>query len=117
MQIALSSNEYLNDFYVNEKDQITHVGNGLWISYEFLILFSINSERKFPNFIKHFPYYIYGKSYHKEKYEYLNAPCLIDDFKRSYLASLNIFLNDDKFKEKTDSLPIFKSSAITKKEN
>ena len=52
----------------------------------------------------------------KEKYEYLNAPCLIDDFKKSYLASLNIFLNDDKFKEKTDSLPILKSSAITKYE-
>ena len=50
------------------------------------------------------------------KYEYLNAPCLIDDFKKSYLASLNIFLNDDKFKEKTDSLPILKSSAITKYE-
>ena len=52
----------------------------------------------------------------KEKYEYLNAPCLIDDFKKSYLTSLNIFLNDDKFKEKTDSLPILKSSAITKYE-
>ena len=52
----------------------------------------------------------------KEKYEYLNAPCLIDGFKKSYLASLNIFLNDDKFKEKTDSLPILKSSAITKYE-
>ena len=47
MQIVLSCNEYLNNFYVNEKDQITHVGNGLWISYEFLVLFSINSERKF----------------------------------------------------------------------
>ena len=50
------------------------------------------------------------------KYEYLNAPCLIEDFKKSYLTSLNIFLNDDKFKEKTDSLPILKSSAITKYE-
>ena len=50
------------------------------------------------------------------KYEYLNAPCLIEDFKKSYLTSLNIFLNDDKFKAKTDSLPILKSSAITKYE-
>lgn len=50
------------------------------------------------------------------KYEYLNAPCLIEEFKKSYLTSLNIFLNDDKFKEKTDSLPILKSSAITKYE-
>ena len=50
------------------------------------------------------------------KYEYLNAPCLLEDFKSNYLASLNIFLNDDKFKEKTDSLPVLKSSAITKYE-
>ena len=50
------------------------------------------------------------------KYEYLNAPSLIEDFKKSYLTSLNIFLNDDKFKAKTDSLPILKSSAITKYE-
>ena len=42
----------------------------------------------------------------KSKYEYLNAPCLIEDFKKNYLTSLNIFLNDEKFKEKTDSLPI-----------
>ena len=54
--------------------------------------------------------------HNKAKYEYLNAPCLIEDFKKSYLTSLNIFLNDDKFKEKTDSLPILKSSAITKYE-
>ena len=50
------------------------------------------------------------------KYEYLNAPCLIENFKKKYLTSLNIFLDDDKFKEKTDSLPILKSSAITKYE-
>lgn len=50
------------------------------------------------------------------KYEYLNAPCLIETFKKNYLTSLNIFLNDEKFKEKTDSLPILKSSAITKYE-
>lgn len=50
------------------------------------------------------------------KYEYLNAPCLLEDFKQTYLTSLNIFLNDEKFKEKTDSLPVLKSSAITKYE-
>ena len=79
MQIACD--EYLNKFYVNEKDQITHVGNWFWISYEFLVLFSINSERKFQmNFKKYFPYYIYGKSY-KEKYEYLNFSNKINDNK------------------------------------
>ena len=51
-----------------------------------------------------------------KKYEYLNAPCLLKDFKSNYLTSLNIFLNDEKFKEKTDSLPVLKSSAITKYE-
>ena len=51
-----------------------------------------------------------------KKYEYLNAPCLLEDFKSNYLTSLNIFLNDQKFKEKTDSLPVLKSSAITKYE-
>ena len=55
-------------------------------------------------------------NHNQAKYEYLNAPCLIDDFKKNYLTSLNIFLNDEKFKEKTDSLPILKSSAITKYE-
>ena len=51
-----------------------------------------------------------------KKYEYLNAPCLLEDFKSNYLTSLNIFLNDQKFKEKTDALPVLKSSAITKYE-
>ena len=51
-----------------------------------------------------------------KKYEYLNAPCLLEDFKSNYLTSLNIFLNDKKFKEKMDSLPVLKSSAITKYE-
>ena len=54
--------------------------------------------------------------HNQAKYEYLNAPCLIEDFKKKYLTALNIYLNDDKFKEKTDSLPILKSSAITKYE-
>ena len=51
-----------------------------------------------------------------KKYEYLNAPCLLEDFKSNYLTSLNIFLNDHKFREKTDALPVLKSSAITKYE-
>ena len=50
------------------------------------------------------------------KYEFLNAPVLLEDFRQNYLSSLNIFLNDDKFKEKTDSLPSLKSSAISKYE-
>ena len=50
------------------------------------------------------------------KYEFLNAPILLEDFRNNYLSSLNIFLNDDKFKEKTDSLPSLKSSAISKYE-
>ena len=50
------------------------------------------------------------------KYEFLNAPILLEDFRNHYLTSLNIFLNDDKFKEKTDSLPSLKSSAISKYE-
>ena len=55
-------------------------------------------------------------NHNQAKYEYLNAPCLIDDFKKNYLTSLNIFLNDEKFKEKTDSLPALKSSALSKYE-
>ena len=50
------------------------------------------------------------------KYEFLNAPILLEKFRKDYLSSLNIFLNDDKFKEKTDSLPSLKSSAISKYE-
>jgi len=50
------------------------------------------------------------------KYEFLNAPILLEEFRKNYLSSLNIFLNDKKFKEKTDSLPALKSSAISKYE-
>ena len=50
------------------------------------------------------------------KYEFLNAPILLDEFRKNYLSSLNIFLSDQKFKEKTDSLPVLKSSAISKYE-
>ena len=50
------------------------------------------------------------------KYEFLNGPILLEEFRKNYLSSLNIFLNDQKFKEKTDSLPALKSSAISKYE-
>ena len=51
-----------------------------------------------------------------DKYEYLNAPCLLENFKNTYLASLNVFLNDDKFNQKVENLPQLKSSTITKYE-
>ena len=51
-----------------------------------------------------------------DKYEYLNAPCLLENFKKTYLASLNVFLNDDKFNQKVENLPQLKSSTITKYE-
>ena len=51
-----------------------------------------------------------------DKYEYLNAPILLENFKQTYLTSLNVFLNDDKFQQKVSTLPILKSSAITKYE-
>ena len=51
---------------------------------------------------------------HKQRY--LNSSDLVNNFKKSYLTSLQIFLDDDKFKEKTDILPLLKSSAINKYE-
>ncbi len=51
-----------------------------------------------------------------DKYEYLNAPCLLENFKQTYLSSLNVFLNDEKFQNKISTLPLLKSSAITKYE-
>ncbi len=51
-----------------------------------------------------------------DKYEYLNAPCLLENFKNTYLTSLNVFLNDDKFNQKVENLPQLKSSTITKYE-
>ena len=56
------------------------------------------------------------EQFNNNKYEFLNAPILLEDFRKNYLSSLNIFLNDQKFKEKTDSLPALKSSAISKYE-
>ena len=51
-----------------------------------------------------------------DKYEYLNAPCLLENFKNTYLTSLNVFLNDDKFNQKVENLPQLKSSTIPKYE-
>ncbi len=51
-----------------------------------------------------------------DKYEYLNDPYLLENFKNTYLASLNIFLNDEKFTQKVATLPALKSSTITKYE-
>ncbi|MCQ2821212.1 MAG: hypothetical protein MJ252_28460, partial [archaeon] len=54
------------------------------------------------------------EDYKVDKYEYLKAPILLENFKQTYLTSLNIYLNDEKFREKTSALPKLKSSAITK---
>ena len=50
------------------------------------------------------------------KYEYLNDPYLLENFKKTYLSSLNVFLNDAKFTQKVATLPALKSSTITKYE-
>ena len=50
------------------------------------------------------------------KHGYLNSSGLVDNFKKSYLNSLQIILDDEKFKEKTDTLPLLKSSVISKYE-
>lgn len=48
------------------------------------------------------------------KYEYLSHPCLLDNFKQTYLSSLNMFLNDEKYLSKINSLPLVKSSSIVR---
>jgi hypothetical protein len=50
------------------------------------------------------------------KDKYLNSSEIVDNFKKSYLSSLQIILDDEKFKEKTDTLPLLKSSVINKYE-
>ena len=50
------------------------------------------------------------------KHKYLNSSDLVENFKKSYLNSLQIILDDEKFKEKTDTLPLLKSSVINKYE-
>ena len=48
--------------------------------------------------------------------KYSNANKIAKDFKQSYLNSLQIILDDDKFKEKAETLPLLKSSVINKYE-
>ena len=48
------------------------------------------------------------------KHRYLNSSDLVHNFEKSYLSSLQIILEDEKFKEKTDILPLLKSSVINK---
>lgn len=48
------------------------------------------------------------------KNNYLNDPEIIQKFKKSYLTSLNVFLDDSSFKEKITSLPKLKSTTISK---
>ena len=48
--------------------------------------------------------------------KYSNSNKLAEDFRKKYLTSLQIILDDDKFKEKAETLPLLKSSAINKYE-
>ena len=50
------------------------------------------------------------------KHKFLNSSDLVDNFKKSYLNSLQVVLDDEKYKEKTDTLPLLKSSVINKYE-
>ena len=50
------------------------------------------------------------------KNRYLDSSDLVDNFKKSYLNSLQIIIDDEKFKEKTDTLPLLKSSVINRYE-
>ena len=51
-----------------------------------------------------------------QTHKYIDSSDLVDNFKKSYLNSLKIILDDEKFKEKTDTLPLLKSSVINKYE-
>ena len=58
-----------------------------------------------------------NKNIHElNKYRYLKSSQLVDNFKKQYLTSLQVFLDDEKFKEKTEALPLLKSSAINRYE-
>ena len=50
------------------------------------------------------------------QHKYLNSDKLSKDFKKSYLTSLELILDDEKFKEKSETLPLLKSSVINKYE-
>ena len=54
--------------------------------------------------------------FYQNKHKFLNSSDLLDNFKKSYLNSLQVILDDEKFKEKTDTLPLLKSSVINKYE-
>ena len=51
-----------------------------------------------------------------QKNRYLDSSDLVQNFKKSYLASLQVILDDQKFKEKADTLPLLKSSCISRYE-
>ena len=48
--------------------------------------------------------------------KYSNSNRLAQDFQQKYLSSLQLILDDNKFKEKAESLPLLKSSVINKYE-
>ena len=48
--------------------------------------------------------------------KYSNSNQLKENFKKTYLTSLQLILDDDKFKEKAETLPLLKSSLINKYE-
>ena len=50
------------------------------------------------------------------KNRFLNSSSLMENFKKSYLNSLQIILDDEKFKAKVETLPNLKSSVINKYE-
>ena len=51
-----------------------------------------------------------------KKNKYLDSSDMAQNFKKSYLTSLRVILDDEKFKEKADTLPLLKSSCINKYE-
>ena len=50
------------------------------------------------------------------QHKYSNSNKLTKEFKQSYLTSLQLILDDEKFKEKAENLPLLKSSVINKYE-
>ena len=50
------------------------------------------------------------------QHKYSNSNKLTKEFKQSYLTSLQLILDHEKFKEKAENLPLLKSSVINKYE-
>ena len=48
--------------------------------------------------------------------KYSNSDKITENFRKKYLSSLQVILDDDKFKEKAETLPLLKSSVINKYE-